>query len=182
MIVVLSLLCQGALSLRAQNVAVSTNVLDYANLGTLNMEGLVALSRHWSLTAGFRYNPFTYDGGEGGQGLQNRQQTYMLGARWWPWHIFSGWWFSGKMQYQEYNTGGLVSPETFEGDRLGAGLGGGYTYMMGRHLNLELGVGVWGGTDSYVSYSCPRCGRTVDAGNRLFFLVNDVLLSLSYVF
>ena len=181
-ILFLSLLFSGALAISAQNAAVSTNVLDYANLGTLNMEGLLALSRHWSVVAGFRYNPFTYDGGSGGEWLQNKQQTYMLGARYWPWHIFSGWWMCGKVQYQEYNSGGIVSPETSEGDRIGAGLTGGYTHMLGKHINLEVGVGFWSGSDKYVNYACPRCGRTLEAGNRAFVLVNDLLLSLSYVF
>ena len=181
-IILAAFLGMGEALAAGQNAAVSTNILEYANYGTLNMEGLVALSRHWSVMAGVRYNPFSYEGGAEGLGRQNKQQTYTLGARWWPWHIFSGWWMSGHLQYQEYNTGGLKSPQTREGDRVGAGVSGGYTYMLGKHMNLEVGAGVWTGADNYVKYACPRCGRTVDAGNGIFFLVNDVLLSLSYVF
>lgn len=172
----------GVRGVYAQDVSLSTNIMDYVQLGTFNAEGMMALSRHWSLAAGFRYNPFSYDGGKGGEGMQARQQTYALGARWWPWHIMSGWWLSGKLQYQEYNVGGIRSPETTEGDRYGAGLAAGYSYMLGKHLNLDIGVGVWSGNDNYVSYACPRCGRITGSGERMFFRMNDILLSFAYVF
>jgi len=181
-IIAVALVLAGAQGMSAQDVSLSTNIIDYAQLGTFNAEGMLALSRHWSLAAGFKYNPFSYDGGKEGKGVQARQQLYAIGARWWPWHILSGWWLSGKLQYQEYNSGGFSSPETSEGDRLGAGLGLGYSYMLGRHFNLDLGVGVWSGSERYVSYACPRCGRITAEGERLFVRVNDILLSLAYVF
>ena len=77
-------------TLNAQKFSVSTDVLDYACLGTLNADFSYAFSRHWSLVAGARYNPFTF-GKDGSQSqFQLRQQSYALGARFWPWHIWSG--------------------------------------------------------------------------------------------
>jgi len=167
---------------RAQDYSVSTNIADYANLGTMNAELSMALARHWSFNAGIRYNPFSFDGGKGGAGKQNRQRCLALGARYWPWHIYSGWWVAGKLQYQEYNQGGLKSMETNEGDRYGTGLTAGYTYMLSEHFNVEIGVGGWTGYEKYKTYSCPTCGRIMDEGNRYFVLLNDVLLSVSYIF
>ena len=37
--------------------SVSTNILDYVRLATLNVDASYALSRHWSVLAGARYNP-----------------------------------------------------------------------------------------------------------------------------
>ena len=166
----------------AQSAALSTNLAGYAEMGTLNGEASWAVGRHWSLHAGGRYNPFTFSGGaEGGQ-RQLRQRTLAVGARFWPWHIYSGWWVAGKAQAQEYNFGGFSSPQTQEGDRLGGGLTAGYSYMLGPHVNLEAGAGVWAGQDRYTVYACPSCGRTLDRGNRTFLMLNEVLLSLSYVF
>lgn len=167
--------------LGAQELALSTNVLGYADFGTMNVEASYALSQHWSATAGVGYNPFSFTGKDGGQ-MQSRRQEYSLGARFWPWHIFSGWWLAGKMQYQEYNRGGIRSPETSEGDRVGAGLSAGYTYMLGAHFNVEMGIGLWGGYDRYTTYDCPVCGKVVASGGRSFVLPNDFLLSLIYVF
>ena len=166
----------------AQEAALSTNVLGYVNLGTMNVEASYGVARHWSINLGMQYNPFTFDGNGEADTMQNRRQAYAIGARFWPWHIYSGWWMAGKMQYQEYNTGGITSPVTTEGDRLGAGLSGGYTYMLGRHFNFEVGVGLWTGYDIYTRYACPRCGRTIGKGEGIFVLPNDIMLSLSYVF
>lgn len=164
----------------AQKLAVSTNAVDYADFGTLNAEVAYSLSRHWGVTAGFRYNPFTYSAD--GHALSARQRAFSAGARYWPWHVYSGWWVAGKMQYQEYNRGGITSLQTREGDRYGFGAGGGYTYMLTPHLNLELGLGAWLGLDVFTEYDCPTCGLTVSSGRKFFFLPNDLLVALSYVF
>ena len=176
------LLLLSALPSFAQKASVSTNLLDYACLGTFNIEASYTLSRHWSLTAGVKYNPFTFRKGDRDRQFQYRQQSYALGVRMWPWHSLSGWWFASKLRYQEYNHGGLMSRETYEGDRAGAGLYAGYTYMLSRHFNVEFGVGLWGGHDWYRKYSCPVCGLTVKDGRRWFILPDDVMISFAYVF
>ena len=166
----------------AQTMSLATNILDYACLGTFNAEASYSLSRRWSITAGARYNPFTYRRGDPDRQFQMRQQSYSLGARMWPWHTWSGWWFAGKIRYQEYNTGGLKSPQSREGDRFGIGGYGGYTHMLGPHLNLEFGLGIWGGLDIFKCYSCPVCGVTLSSGKTRFLLPDDILISLVYVF
>ena len=168
--------------LEAQELSLSTNLLDYANLATLNMEASYGFARHWSLNAGMRYNPFEFASPQTGDVLRNRQQSYALGARYWPWHIYSGWWLAAKLQYQEFNTGGLRSPLTTEGDRYGSGLSGGYTYMLNSHLNMEFGLGLWGGYERYTEYACPVCGKIEGKGSRTFLRPNELLLSLRYVF
>lgn len=168
--------------LKAQDVSVSTNIMGYLNLGTLNLETSYALAQHWSVNAGLKYNPFTFPKGNDGDVMQNRQQSYALGARFWPWHVYSGWWAAARAQYQEYNVGGVSSQETREGDRYGGGFAAGYAYMLGSHFNIEAGAGVWAGRDKYKLYACPTCGRTLESGNKNFMMLNDIILSLSYVF
>lgn len=168
---------------RAQDLSLSTNILGYVNLGTMNMEASWGFSRHWSANVGLRYNPFTFPGREGvADRMQARQRTVAVGGRFWPWHIHSGWWLAGKAQYQEYNIGGLTEAETSEGDRIGGGLTGGYTYMLTPRFNLEVGAGVWAGYETYTTYACPECGRVTDRGDRPFVLPNEILLGLVYVF
>lgn len=171
-----------SLKSEAQTVSLSTNLLDYACLGTLNADVSYSLSRRWSVTAGARYNPFTFRKGDPDKQFQLRQQSYSLGARLWPWHTWSGWWFAGKLRYQEYNSGGIRSLETREGDRFGAGLYAGYTYMLTSHLNIEFGLGLWSGLDVYRCYSCPVCGVTLESGKAHFILPDDIMISLAYVF
>lgn len=165
-----------------QEYSLSTNAIDYANLGTLNMDASHALARHWSLTAGVKYNPFTWKAENESGIMRNRQLVCSAGVRYWPWHVYSGWWLAAKGQYQMYNIGGISAPETQEGDRYGAGISLGYSYMILKHLNIEAGLGTWSGWDRYILYSCPRCGRILDQGGKTFILLNDVILSLTYVF
>lgn len=166
----------------AQRASVSTDILGYADMGTLNGELSYSVSRHWSLQAGFRYNPFTFRKGDDDHLASNRQRALAAGARFWPWHVYSGWWFSGKAQVQEYNKGGIRSLETREGDRYGAGLAAGFTYMLASFLNLEISAGAWGGMDVYTVYECPECGATIGSGKKFYVLPNDVSLALSFVF
>lgn len=167
---------------QARKFSASSNLMGYACLGTINAELSYSPARHWSVTAGARYNPWTFRTLGQGKQFQLRQQSYALGARFWPWHVYSGWWIAGKVQYQEYNMGGIISRRTEEGDRAGAGLAAGYAYMLSENLNIEFGIGFWGGVKKYTEYSCPACGVTVSSGVKGFLLPDDLLLSISYVF
>lgn len=168
--------------MRAQKFSLSVNLIECARLGTLNLDASYALGRHWSVTAGARYNPFTYYKGNLDKQFQARQQSYAVGARLWPWHIMSGWWFGAKTRWQEYNVGGVRSRQTREGDRFGGGLYAGYAHMIAPHLNIEFGLGVWAGADIYKVYSCPSCGLTLDDGVKGFILPDDITIGLVYVF
>lgn len=175
-----TLVLAAGLALAAQEVSLSTNLADYAALGTMNMEATYGFARHWSVNAGVKYNPFSF--GEGEKAMQLRQRAVSAGARFWPWHIYSGWWMGAKLQYQEFNEGGIVSPETSEGDRYGGGLAAGYSRMLGKHFNLDLGLGMWAGYSVYTTYACQVCGHKVDSGSRFFVLPNDVILGINYIF
>ena len=64
----------------AQRLSVATNLLDYADFGTLNVEGDVAVARQWTLTAGAKYNPFLFKA-DTPEPLSARQQLYAAGVR-----------------------------------------------------------------------------------------------------
>ena len=164
--------CFTSFEANAQELSFSTNIVDYASTGTANLEASYGFTRHWSISAGMKYDA----------GGMAKQQVYSLGGRYWPWHIYSGWWFSGKMQYQEFNDAERTTKETSEGDRYGAGIAGGYSRMLGRHINLDLGIGLWTGYTRYVTYACPTCGRIIGSGKGIFILPNDITLGLSYIF
>lgn len=181
-LILLMFLCLSAGSVNAQSWSISTNLIDYACLGTMNVESSYAVSQHWSISASAKYNPFTFHKGERGKQFQYRQQSYAVGTRFWPWHTFSGWWLSGKIRYQEYNGGGIISPETEEGDKVGLGLAAGYTYMISKHFNVELGLGAWGGRAWYKKYACPKCGLTIEDGKKWFLFPDDFIISFAYVF
>ena len=162
-------------------LAVGQNFADYLMLGTLNADLQYSVHRSWTLQAGARYNGWTFRHRSENQ-FQARQQTYCLGARWWPWYTYSGWWAGARLQYQEYNRGGILSPETEEGDAYGMSLGGGYALHLNHWLNVDFGLYGWGGMTRYVRYACPYCGRRTDSGTRPFVLPDEVRIALQFIF
>lgn len=178
---------------RAQQLSFSTNMVEWANLGTFNAEAGVSIARHFSIHAGFRYNPWTFragnpddrfvdPNGDSEKQFENRKQSYNLNLRFWPWYVYDGWWIYAKGQYTEYNRGGLINHWAEEGDAFGGGLGFGYTYMLHKHWNLEFGAGVWAGKTKYTKYRCTNCGVKEDEGEKFFILPDDVMISIVFVF
>ena len=167
---------------RAQNWSVSTNVLDYVSLGTMNAEVSAGVGRRVTIEVSARVNPWTFHKGDPAKQMQNRHQTYSLGMRFWPWHIYSGWWISADVQYQEYNRGGIISQKTEEGDAYGISPGAGYSLMLHEHLNLDFGLSFWAGQKTYITYACPSCGRITDKGSKWFVLPNELRVAIQYIF
>lgn len=190
---VLSVLVAGELAASAQRVSFGTNAVEWANLVTVNAEAGVAVGQHFSIHAGFRYNPWTWlpsdpmdrfedPIGDSEQQFQNKKQSYELSLRWWPWYIYSDWWFALKAQYSEYDYGGFITHPREAGDAFGAGVMAGYTYMLTEHWNLEFGVGVWAGYKKYGTYRCTNCGQPTGSGETFFVMPDDVKVSLVYIF
>ena len=50
-----------SLAAPAQRFNISTNLMEYANLGTLNLDVLYGVARNWSVGAGVRCNPFKFE-------------------------------------------------------------------------------------------------------------------------
>ncbi len=165
----------------ARKWSVGTNAGTWADLGTMNVEGSVALSRNFTLLAGVGYNPWMYRN-TGGERFQNKRREAELGFRWWPWHVYSGWWLGCNAQYREYNQGGVISSETEEGNAVGMALSAGYTLMLHKNFNMEFGLGLRAGHTEYVTYSCPQCGRVTDEGKKWFILPDDMVISFVWVF
>ena len=125
------------------NWALSLNLVDYARLGTVQGSIQYGISRRVSIDAAARVN--------------RRSQTFSAGARWWPWYIYSGWWVKGLAQIENRE------------EAYGAGLSLGYSLLLSRWLNLDLGIGGWGG----------RKGT----GDRSWFLApNEITAALMFVF
>ena len=54
--------------------------------------------------------------------------------------------------------------------------------MLHENLNLDFGLGVWGGQKTYITYACPSCGRITGKGSRWFILPNEIRVALQYIF
>jgi len=172
-----------ALPARAQHFSVSTNTLDWANLGTINLEAGVSLAQHFSLHVGGRYNPWTFQQKDPYMIIREKQKSAYVGARWWAWYVYTGWWVGAKVQYSDFEVTGIWRPAVDRGKALGLGLSAGYTFMISEQFNFELGLGLWGGylLDYQLLYSPAR--EDVRASGSRPFIQPDILsASFIYVF
>ena len=157
----------------------STNIVDWANLLTLNLEAGVGFHQHFSVQAGAKYNNLDFAKGE----LFCHQTTAYAGARYWPWYVFSGWWLGAQARYTKYEETGLWRPALDTGTAIGCGLSIGYTLMLNEKLNLEFGTGIWTGRRyEYTLYCCPNCMDVRESGPSGFLAMNDISLAVMYVF
>jgi hypothetical protein len=179
----LSLLFIGSASLAsAQKVSVSTNMLEWGNFGTMNADVGVSISQHFSLFAGGRYNPWSFQA-KSSMPIYNKQTTGYVGVRYWPWYVWSGWWVSAKVRYTQFSETGVLRPKLFEGKSIGAGLAFGYTWMLSEHFNIEVGGGAWAGRHlEFAQYRTVRSMELQDSGPRNFAFIDEMSLSLMYVF
>lgn len=121
--------------------AASLNLLDAALLGTAGVSVQYGISRHWSVESVVRYNGWSFREGA----LYDRRQAFSIGTRWWPWHLYSGFFVKGSAQLEALRRRGMPLFADVAGERYGAGLSAGYSLMLTRRLNLDLGAGAWGG-------------------------------------
>lgn len=102
-----------------KNWALSLNIADYVDWGTVQGSIQYGISRHFSIDASARVN--------------RHDRIFSAGARWWPWYIYSGWWLKGIGQVES------------AGEAYGAGLSLGYSLILTSWLNLDFGIGGWAG-------------------------------------
>ena len=143
----------------SQKWAVETNALDWANYGTANLSASRGINRYCAAVAGVRFNPWKFKDSEGAS-HQNRALTANLGVCFWPWHIYSGWWLSGAVKYQEYNA--YSSMPFSEGDKVGASVS--VAGVVGTGVTVQ-----------------PASSRTPNAAakGRMFFILKKWLMILA---
>jgi hypothetical protein len=180
------ILCLSVLAVenaKAQNVSLSTNLLEWANFGTANMEAGFSVHKNISLHFGAKYNPWEFETSRLHLDLYNKQTTGYLGVKYWPWHVFSGWWVGVRTRVTDYANTGIWRPALNQGLAVGCGLSFGYTLMLHERLNIEFGIGVWGGRRfDYTLYCCTDCMNIRETGAHNFISYDDVSVSLMHVF
>lgn len=177
LLVVLGALLPGTSSL-GQNMYVSTNLLDYVNIGTINAEFGLSPKPKWSFYSRVRYNPFTL---KLDRQMQNRVASVALGSKYWLWYTNTGWFVNSHMSFSLYNTGGIWNSRAYEGEAISVSAGGGYSLMLNKRLNLDFGIGLQAGYTSYTEYECPKCGKVADKDKKIFVAPSNLLVQLSLI-
>ena len=155
-------------SARAQNVALKTNLLYDATL-TANAGIEVGLAPRWSFDLSGNYNAWPVDDHKWKHWLVQPEVRYWFCDR------FAGHFMGLHLLGGQYNFGNIKNSLNFlgtdfseltdhrhQGWMAGAGLAYGYSWILGRHWNLELELGVGYVYTRYDVFECAGCGKKVE--------------------
>lgn len=154
-------------ALRAQNVALKTNLLYDALLSpTLGVE--VGLAPKWTMDVSGTLNAWTVNNKKWKQWMVQPE------ARYWFCQRFSGSFLAVHALGGQYNFGNLDLPFKFlgtdfrelkehrlQGWMVGAGVGYGYSWILDRHWNIEAEIGIGWIYTRYDEFKCAGCGQKI---------------------
>lgn len=172
----------------ARQFAVKTNILYDATL-TVNLGVEMKLSPRWSVDLSGNYNAWTLRG--------NRWKHWLVQpeARYWLCDATAGHFLAAHALGGQFNVGNLsftrdifglnfgnLKNYRYQGWMGGVGLGYGYSWLLGRHWNIEAEIGVGWIYTHYDVYRCAGCGRRAGRNHRNFVTPTKAALNLVYVF
>lgn len=151
---------------KAQKAAVKTNLL-YDAFMNVNLGVEFALAPKWTLDLSGDFNGWTLS-----HGRRWKHWLVQPEARYWLCDRFAGHFFGLHAHGGQFNVGGLknsisflgtdfsqLSDKRFQGWFVGGGVTYGYAWILGRHFNLEAGLGVGYSYARYDRYRCAGCGK-----------------------
>ena len=186
---VVMLLAGGAQRADAQHVAIKTNLL-YDATATVNLGVEVGLAPKWTLDISGNINAWNVK-----EEARWRHWLAQPEARYWFCDRFSRHFIGFHAIGGQYNVGGIennisflgsdfsnLSEKRYQGWAVGAGVAYGYAFILGKHWNLELELGVGYAYFNYDIFSCTGCGKRVGAGDHNYFGPTKAAINLVYVF
>lgn len=174
---------------RAQDVAIKTNVL-YDATATVNLGVEVGVAPKWTIDLSGNLNAWNIK-----EDMKWKHWMVQPEARYWFCDRFSRHFLGFHAMGGQYNIGGIknnisflgtnfknFTDQRYQGWSLGAGVAYGYAFILGKHWNLELEVGVGYAYFNYDIFSCAGCGRNIGAVDHHYFGPTKAAINLVYVF
>lgn len=156
---------------KAQKVAIKTNLV-YDATATINAGLEFGLAPKWSLDVSGNYNAWTI--------LNNARWKHWAvqpEARYWFCDRFSGHFLAVHLHGGLYNVGSIknklnflgtdfskLTNQRFQGWFAGAGVAYGYSWILGKHWNLEAEIGFGYSYTVYDKFECAGCGKKIEEG------------------
>ena len=174
----------------AQKVAVKTNVV-YDATANINAGLEFGLAKRWTLDVSGNLNVWDMSNG--------RKWKHWLAQpelRYWLCDRFAGHFFALHLHGGQYNVGGLkngikflgtdfskLGDYRFQGWFVGAGIAYGYTWILGKHWNLEAELGFGYSYTNYDTFECAGCGKKVEEGKDHHYVgPTKAAINLVYLF
>lgn len=186
----LSLILLGIwVGVRGQDVAVKTNLLYDATL-TANAGIEVGLAPRWSFDLSGNYNGWAVNGHKWKHWLAQPE------IRYWFCDHFAGHFVGLHALGGQYNVGNIknsihflghdfskLGDQRYQGWYVGAGIAYGYSFILNRHLNLELELGLGYIYTRYDIFNCEGCGKKIEEDKPYHYVgPTKAALNLVYAF
>ena len=174
---------------KGQDVAVKTNLL-YDALLSPNLGVEVELAPRWSIDLSGQINNWTVN--------QHKWKHWLVQPeiRYWFCDHFAGHFLGAHLLGGQYNMGNIKNGISFLGSDLskltdhryqgwdvGLGIAYGYAFILGRHWNLELELGLGYVYTRYDVFECKDCGMKVQSDKPHHYVgPTKAAVNLVYVF
>lgn len=179
-----------AVGARAQKAAIKTNLLYDIGAYTLNAGVEVGLAPRWTLDLSANYNGWTLS--------HDRRWKHWLvqpEARYWFCDATAGHFVAAHLLGGQYNIGNIdmgdfkflgtnlagLKDHRYQGWFVGAGIAYGYSWILGRHWNLEAELGIGWIHTRFDKYPCTKCGTKIYS-DRVHNYVGPTKLALNLVY
>ena len=175
--------------LSAQEWAVKTNLL-YDATTSINIGVEKALAEKWTLDLSGNWNPFQFS--------ENKKWKHWFvqpEVRYWTCRKFGGHFLAGHLWGGQYNVGNIdnlpdflgtnfsqLADHRYEGWFVGAGVGYGYAWMLGKHWNLEAQICIGVAYTDYDKAYCPKCGEIISHNDHIYYGPTKAAINLVYLF
>lgn len=166
-------------------LAVKTNIVGWAAMGTANLAGEIGLGRHTTLEVAGQVNRWNLNGTV----ANNKKMVHWSVKpefRYWLCECFNGHFFGVHAFYSQYNVGGYDIPMLFEkewryeGDAYGVGLNYGYHLPLAKRWGLEFNVGVGMAQLKYDKSDCIKCGLVEGNYSKTYFGPTQLGVKLTF--
>lgn len=175
-------------SAHCQEIALKTNLL-YDALLTPNIGVEIEVAPKWSVDLSGNYNSWAIDGKKWKHWLVQPE------ARYWLCQPFGGHFFGIHALTGQANVGHIdldfkflntdfrkLKDHRYQGWYGGAGIAYGYSWLLGRHWNIEAEIGIGWIHFDYDRYECDGCGRKDGSGTHDYFGPTKAAMAIVYVF
>lgn len=156
---------------KAQKVAIKTNLV-YDATATINAGLEFGLAPKWTLDVSGNFNAWTIL-----NSARWKHWAVQPEARYWFCDRFSGHFLAVHLHGGLYNVGSIknklnflgtdfskLTNQRFQGWFAGAGVAYGYSWILGKHWNLEAEIGFGYSYTVYDKFECAGCGKKIEEG------------------
>lgn len=182
-LLMLVLLMGNTLTMRAQGLALKSNIL-YDATTTPNAGIELRLSNKWTAGMNIALNPWTFS--------DNKKLKHLLVSpqvRYWLCESFSGHFFGANLAYVHYNVSDIKFPlslysgvdgERRQGDLAAIGASYGYSWILSPHWSLEAEAGLDLGYAWSDCYDSRKCGTYRGPDNK-FLVLPRLAVNIVYI-